>query len=41
MDEPPLHFLAGSDAVACATDAFKRRTGEVQRHAALSVTTDI
>jgi hypothetical protein len=41
MAEPPLHFLAGSDAVTCATKAFERRRAEVDTHAALSVTTDI
>jgi len=41
MSEPPLHFLAGTDAVKYATDAFERRRAEVDSHAALSVTTDI
>jgi len=41
MAKPPLHFLAGSDAVACATEAFERRRVEIAAHGALSVTTDI
>jgi NAD(P)-dependent dehydrogenase (short-subunit alcohol dehydrogenase family) len=40
MAQPPLHFLAGSDAVACASEAFGRRQAEVTRHAALSKSTD-
>lgn len=41
MAEAPLHFVAGSDALQYATQAFERRLAEVQRHAALSVTTDL
>ena len=41
MSEPPLHFLAGTDAVKYAMQAFERRRAEVDSHAALSVTTDI
>lgn len=40
MTEPPLHFVAGSDAVSFAMSAFERRRSEVEMHAALSVTTD-
>jgi NAD(P)-dependent dehydrogenase (short-subunit alcohol dehydrogenase family) len=40
MTEPPLHFVAGSDAVSFAKAAFERRRNEVELHAALSVTTD-
>ncbi|MFN6996648.1 MAG: oxidoreductase [Aquincola tertiaricarbonis] len=40
MPEPPLHFVAGSDAVGFAEGAFERRRVELQAHAALSVTTD-
>jgi len=39
--QPPLHFLAGTDAVKHATETFARRRAEVDSHAALSVTTDI
>jgi NAD(P)-dependent dehydrogenase (short-subunit alcohol dehydrogenase family) len=41
MAKPPMHFLAGSDAVMHATEAFARRQAEVAAHAVLSVTTDI
>lgn len=41
MQKPPMHFLAGSDAVSYATSAFERRQSEVVAHAALSATTDI
>ena len=41
MAEPPLHFLAGTDAVACATETFERRRAEIDAHAPLSVTTDM
>ena len=40
LARPPLHFLAGSDALACASDAFERRRAEIARHAALSTSTD-
>ena len=40
MTEPPLHFVAGSDAVSFAMGAFERRRSEVETHAALSSTTD-
>ncbi|MCU7370718.1 oxidoreductase [Paucibacter sp. O1-1] len=40
MTEPPLHFVAGSDAVSFAMSAFERRRNEVELHTALSVTTD-
>jgi NAD(P)-dependent dehydrogenase (short-subunit alcohol dehydrogenase family) len=41
MAEPPLHFLAGSDALNYATEVFDRRRAEIAVHAPLSVTTDI
>jgi len=41
MPEPPLHFLAGTDAIKYAAEAFERRRAEVDSHASLSVTTDI
>ncbi|MES2785309.1 MAG: SDR family NAD(P)-dependent oxidoreductase [Pseudomonadota bacterium] len=41
MAQPPMHFLAGSDAVTYATEAFERRRGEIAAHASMSVTTDI
>jgi len=41
MTQPPLHFVAGSDAVRFASDAFERRRVEVLAHAELSVTTDL
>jgi NAD(P)-dependent dehydrogenase (short-subunit alcohol dehydrogenase family) len=41
MAEPPLHFLAGSDALKYATEVFDRRRAEIAVHAPLSVTTDI
>jgi hypothetical protein len=40
MSEPPLHFVAGSDAVSFARATFVRRTNEVEVHAELSATTD-
>lgn len=40
MSHPPLHFVAGSDAIRYATAAFERRRVEVLAHANLSVTTD-
>jgi len=41
MDKPPLHLLAGSDALQYATAAFERRRVEITAHASLSATTDI
>ena len=40
MSTPPLHFVAGSDAVNFAVDTFDRRRREVDTHAALSRATD-
>lgn len=40
MPAPPLHFVAGSDAVSFAVNAFERRRSEVETHAVLSCTTD-
>lgn len=40
-EEPPLHFLAGSDAVETARSALQRRGQEIERWQALSVSTDI
>lgn len=40
MGEPPLHFVAGTDAVGFANSTFERRRAEVDAFAALSVTTD-
>lgn len=40
MTQPPLHFVAGTDAVALASSTFERRRAEVETHAPLSVTTD-
>ncbi|AKJ29071.1 short-chain dehydrogenase [Caldimonas brevitalea] len=40
MPEPPLHFLAGTDALGYASGAFERRRKEMDQHAQLSVTTD-
>lgn len=41
MSEPPLHFLAGSDAVSYANAAIERRRAEVDAQAELSATTDL
>lgn len=41
MPRPPLHFAAGSDALAYATTALERRQAGLQALAALSVTTDL
>lgn len=41
MAEPPLHFVAGTDALSHATATFERRRMEVEAHAALSATTDL
>ncbi|OSZ62527.1 oxidoreductase [Hydrogenophaga sp. IBVHS2] len=38
--EPPLRFLAGSDAVTCARETFDRRQAEMAEHAELSSSTD-
>ncbi|RYF08582.1 MAG: SDR family NAD(P)-dependent oxidoreductase [Comamonadaceae bacterium] len=40
MDQPPLHFVAGSDGLSFARSTFARRADEVEAHAALSATTD-
>lgn len=40
MPEPPLHFVAGSDAVAFASSTLERRRAEVDALAKLSATTD-
>ncbi|HSI56612.1 MAG TPA: oxidoreductase [Ideonella sp.] len=40
MAQPPLHFVAGSDAVGFARGTFERRRQEVDLHAELSVSTD-
>jgi len=40
MPEPPLHFVAGTDAVGFAASTFERRRSEVDAFAKLSVTTD-
>ncbi|BEP64433.1 oxidoreductase (plasmid) [Variovorax sp. V213] len=40
MPQPPLHFVAGTDAVDFATKTFERRRAEIDSYAALSVTTD-
>lgn len=40
MAEPPLHFVAGTDAVGFATSTFERRRAEIDAFAKLSVTTD-
>lgn len=40
MQQPPLHFVAGTDAVDFATKAFERRRAEIDTYAGLSVTTD-
>jgi NAD(P)-dependent dehydrogenase (short-subunit alcohol dehydrogenase family) len=40
MTNPPLHIVAGTDAVGFAMEAFKRRLGEIEKHSALSSTTD-
>jgi NAD(P)-dependent dehydrogenase (short-subunit alcohol dehydrogenase family) len=40
MAEPPLHFVAGTDALGFARDAFERRRAELEAFASLSVTTD-
>ena len=41
MAEPPLHFVAGTDALSYATVTFERRRMEIETHAALSATTDL
>ena len=41
MPRPPLHFAAGSDALAYATTALERRQAGLQALAALSVSTDL
>jgi NAD(P)-dependent dehydrogenase (short-subunit alcohol dehydrogenase family) len=38
--QPPLHFLAGTDAVDFASKTLERRRAEIDAYAALSVTTD-
>lgn len=40
MAEPPLHFVAGSDAVGFAEETFSSRLAEVRTHAALSASLD-
>lgn len=40
LDEPPLHFLAGSDAVTFFLDTFARRQLEAARNIMLSTSTD-
>jgi NAD(P)-dependent dehydrogenase (short-subunit alcohol dehydrogenase family) len=40
MPQPPLHFVAGTDAVGFAKTTFERRRAEVDAYARLSVTTD-
>ena len=40
MDNPPLHFVAGSDAVSYAREAFTRRQSEINEYLALSTSTD-
>lgn len=40
LDEPPLHFLAGSDAVTYCLDAFARRQSDVAKNILLSTSTD-
>jgi len=39
--EPPLHYLAGSDALEMAQSALQRRSQEIERWRALSLSTDI
>jgi NAD(P)-dependent dehydrogenase (short-subunit alcohol dehydrogenase family) len=40
MPKPPLHFVAGTDAVGFASSTFERRRAEVEAFAKLSATTD-
>ncbi|UXH79029.1 SDR family NAD(P)-dependent oxidoreductase [Roseateles amylovorans] len=40
MEQPPLHFVAGSDAVGFAEQTFGQRLAEVRAHAALSASLD-
>lgn len=40
LPEPPLHFVAGSDAVGFAKSAFERRSADVDAFSQLSVKTD-
>lgn len=40
LEEAPLHFLAGSDAVTYFLDTFARRQSEVARNILLSTSTD-
>jgi short-subunit dehydrogenase len=40
MPQPPLHFVAGTDAVGFATQAVERRRTELATHDALSRSTD-
>ncbi|MGC4366543.1 SDR family NAD(P)-dependent oxidoreductase [Hydrogenophaga sp. R2] len=40
LDEPPLHFLAGSDAVTFFLDTFARRQSDVAKNILLSASTD-
>lgn len=40
LAQPPLRFLAGSDALTYARNTFNRRLAEVTEHAALSASTD-
>ena len=40
LPKPPLHFPAGSDAVAYASAAYQCRQAEIAEHLALSTSTD-
>lgn len=40
MPTPPLHFVAGSDALGMARETFSQRLAEVEAHAALSASLD-
>jgi hypothetical protein len=40
MATPPLHFVAGSDALGMARETFSQRLAEVEAHAALSASRD-
>jgi NAD(P)-dependent dehydrogenase (short-subunit alcohol dehydrogenase family) len=40
IDDPPVSFVAGSDAVAVATEIFKKGEARVEEWRALSVSTD-
>jgi hypothetical protein len=40
LREPPLHFVAGTDAIGFIKGALERRRGEVDAFLSLSGTTD-